>query len=72
MVKALDKISPVSLKDQQVLAESETDSQGHYRLLYSPDSYQNILDDKPTVQLVVKDVLGISELEKNRKAHRSI
>ena len=67
VVKALDKISPVSLKDQQVLAESETDSQGHYRLLYSPDSYQNILDDKPTVQVVVKDVLGISELEKTEK-----
>lgn len=67
VVKALDKISPVSLKDQQVLAESETDSQGYYKLLYSPDSYQNILDDKPTIQVVVKDSLGISELKRTDK-----
>ncbi len=67
VVKTLDKISPVSLKDQPVLAESETDSQGHYRLLYSPGSYQNILDDKPTVHVVVKDVLGISKLGRTDK-----
>lgn len=66
-LEVLDKISPVSLKDYPVLGESETDENGFYEVLYPPSSYQNILDDEPTIQVLVKDVLGVSELKRTDK-----
>src|SRR5690606_34684777 len=54
-LELLDRISPVALTDYHVLGESETDENGNYEVLYPPESYQNIVDDEPTIQVVVKD-----------------
>lgn len=66
-VEIIDKISPVAIKNYHVLNESKTDENGFYEVLYPPSSYQNILDDKPTIQVVIKDVLGASELFKTEQ-----
>lgn len=64
-LEMLDKISPIAIKNYNVLNESKTDENGFYEVLYPPSSYQNILDDKPTIRVVIKDVLGISELTRS-------
>ncbi|MDO5834925.1 MAG: phosphatidylserine/phosphatidylglycerophosphate/cardiolipin synthase family protein [Methanobacterium sp.] len=66
-LEVIDKIFPVSLKDYHVLGESETNEDGFYEVLYPPSSYQNILDDEPTIQVVFKDLLGVSELKRTEK-----
>jgi len=66
-LEMLDKISPVAIKNYHVLNESKTNTDGFYEVLYPPSSYQNILDDKPTIRVVIKDVLGVSELSRTVK-----
>lgn len=66
-LEILDKLSPVSLKDYHTLGESETDENGFYEVLYPPSSYQNILDEDPTIQVLIKDELGVSELKRTDK-----
>ncbi len=66
-LEVLEKISPVTLTDSDVLGKSETDENGLYTVLYSPKSYQNIIDDKPTIQVVFKDTLGVSDLRRTDK-----
>lgn len=66
-LELIDKVSPVPLKNKSVLNKSKTDNNGFYKVLYPPSSYQNILNEKPDIQVVIQDVLGVSELTRTDK-----
>ncbi len=67
LVKLADKVSPVSLIPDHELGKSRTDKDGFYRITYSPNSYKTIIDEKPDIWLVVRDMLDVAELYKTDK-----
>ena len=66
-MKLADRLSPVSLNKDSVLGKSHTDENGFYEILYPPSTYKNILNEKPDIMVVFKDVLGVAELFKTGK-----
>jgi phosphatidylserine/phosphatidylglycerophosphate/cardiolipin synthase-like enzyme len=66
-MKLADKISPVSLNNDSELGKSQTDKNGFYEIFYPPSQYNNILNEKPDITVVVKDLLGVTELFKTEK-----
>ena len=67
LVKLADKVSPVSLIPDHELGKSRTDKDGFYRITYSTNSYKTIIDEKPNIWLVVRDMLDVAELYKTDK-----
>ncbi len=66
-IKFLDKLSPVSLKKNYDLGKAETDENGYYKIYYHPNDYNNVLNEKPDIWLVIKDSLDITELSRTDK-----
>ena len=44
------------------LGTAVTDKNGHYRIIYPPERYREILEKEPDVRIIVKDKLGVFEL----------
>lgn len=66
-MKLADRILPLSLNNDSELGKSQTDENGFYEILYPPNHYNNILNEKPDIWVVVKDLLGVTELFKTEK-----
>ena len=66
-IKLADRLSPVSLNDNSELGTSKTDKNGYFEILYPPSLYNNILNEKPEIVVVIKDSLGVAELFKTIK-----
>jgi phosphatidylserine/phosphatidylglycerophosphate/cardiolipin synthase-like enzyme len=66
-IKFLDKLSPVSLKKNYDLGKAKTDKNGFYKIYYHPNDYNNLLNEKPDIWLVIKDSLDIAELSRTEK-----
>lgn len=59
-----------SLRDD-LLGSAITDENGHYRIIYPPEKYLEILDKDPDIRIIVKDRLGVFEL-KETEVHQNI
>ena len=66
-MKIVDKLSPISLNNNSELGISKTDKNGYYEILYPPSQYNNVLNEKPEIEVVIKDSLGVAELFKTIK-----
>ena len=66
-LKFADKLSPVSLMNDNQLGKSKTDKNGYYNILYPPSHYNNILNEKPDIRVIVRDVLDVTELFRTEK-----
>ena len=66
-LKVIDKYSPVQLNMDSSLGETKTDKNGYYEIIYPPSRIKNVLNNKPDLMVVIKDVLGVSELFRTEK-----
>ena len=66
-LKIIDKFSPVHLNIDTELGKSKTDKNGYYEIIYPPSRVKNILNNKPNIMVVIKDILGVSELFRSEK-----
>ncbi len=66
-VKMADKILPFPLTNDSELAHSNTDKNGYYEILYPPSKYSKVLNEKPDILIIIKDVLGVAELYRTEK-----
>jgi phosphatidylserine/phosphatidylglycerophosphate/cardiolipin synthase-like enzyme len=63
-LEIIDKYSPVKLNMDSSLGKTWTDKNGYYEIIYPPSRINNILNKKPNITVIIKDVLGVSELFK--------
>ena len=66
-LKIIDKYSPVHLGMDSKLGTTKTDEEGYYEIIYPPNRIKNILNHKPDIMVIIKDVLGVSELFRTEK-----
>ncbi len=66
-LKTIDKFSPVHLGIDSRLGKTKTDKNGYYEIIYPPSRINNVLNNKPNLMVVIKDILGVAQLFKTEK-----
>ena len=66
-LKTIDKYSPIHLGIDTRLGKTKTDKNGYYEIIYPPSRIKNVLNNKPNIMVLIKDILGVAELFRTEK-----
>lgn len=61
-LKLADKLLPIKIDEFSELGTSKSDLDGNFEISYPPSSYNNFINKKPEIVVVIKDSLGVAEL----------